>query len=50
MAERLRLGVARGAAVALVESKPGTPTERNATRLGFARRYTRLVLGVPLPT
>ncbi len=48
MAERLRLGVARGATLALVESKPGIPTERNAARLGFSLRYTRLVLRAPL--
>ncbi|MDF1702551.1 MAG: hypothetical protein P1V36_15480 [Planctomycetota bacterium] len=47
IAERLRLGAEAGCALALVESKPGIPTERNAARLGFAPSYTRLVLRAP---
>lgn len=47
MAERLRLGTEAGCALAVVESKPGIPTERNAARLGFALAYTRLVLRAP---
>ncbi len=44
MSRRLAMGVERGCDLALVESKPGIPTERNAARLGFALAYVRLVL------
>ena len=43
MAARLTLGADRGCAAAVVESKPGLPTERNAARMGFTLAYTRLV-------
>lgn len=44
-----RLGLARdhGCRVATVGSRPGIPTERNATRLGFAMAYTKVVLVRP---
>ncbi|MEO1008016.1 MAG: GNAT family N-acetyltransferase [Planctomycetota bacterium] len=44
IAERLRIGRERGCEVAIIESKPGIPTERNAARLGFQLSYVRLVL------
>ena len=47
MARRLAMGVERGCTMALVESKPGIATERNAARLGFELAYTRLVLRAP---
>lgn len=43
IAHRLEVAAARGASVALIESRPGIPTERNAARVGFALRYARLV-------
>lgn len=43
IAHRLGVGAGRGASVALIESRPGIPTERNAARVGFALRYVRLV-------
>ena len=44
IAHRLRVGLERGSELAVIESKPGIPTERNAARLGFTLTYTRLVL------
>jgi GNAT superfamily N-acetyltransferase len=41
-----RLGVARelGCALAIIESKPGVATERNAARAGFGLAYVRAVM------
>lgn len=42
--ERVRLAAQMGAWVAVIESKPGVATERNARRLGFVPVYTKTVL------
>ncbi len=42
--ERVRLAGRLGAWVAVIESKPGVATERNARRLGFVPVYTKFVL------
>lgn len=44
IAHRVRVGHEAGSELAVIESKPGIPTERNAARLGFALTYTRLTL------
>ena len=44
IAHRLRIGLEHGSELAVIESKPGIPTERNAARLGFGMTYTRLIL------
>jgi GNAT superfamily N-acetyltransferase len=41
---RLASGRSHGANLAIIVSKPGIPTERNAARLGFRMGYVRLVL------
>lgn len=45
-----RLNAARdlGCTIALIESFPGIPTERNAARLGFGLAYARAVLTAPV--
>jgi GNAT superfamily N-acetyltransferase len=44
IAARLAAGRSRGANLAIIVSKPGIPTERNAARLGFRMGYVRVVL------
>jgi GNAT superfamily N-acetyltransferase len=41
---RLEQGRARGSRMAVIQSGPGIPTERNAARLGFQMAYARAVL------
>jgi GNAT superfamily N-acetyltransferase len=41
---RLEQGRERGSRFAVIHSRPGIPTERNAARLGFQMAYTRAVL------
>ena len=47
IARRLAYGIERGCTLAIVESKPGIPTERNAARLGFALSYVRFLMTKP---
>ena len=47
IAHRLRVGARAGAELAVIESRPGIPTERNAARMGFSLGYTRFVLKAP---
>jgi GNAT superfamily N-acetyltransferase len=49
MIARLERGRALGADLADITSRPGIPTERNATRLGFQLGYVRVVLVKPGP-
>lgn len=44
LAERLRLASRAGARVVAVCSKPGSGTERNVVRMGFAMSYARAIL------
>jgi GNAT superfamily N-acetyltransferase len=44
IAHRLGIGLEQGGEIAIIESKPGISTERNAARLGFLPTYTRLLL------
>lgn len=44
IAHRLAYARSWGCTLALIESKPGIPTERNAARLGFQLAYARAVL------
>lgn len=48
IAQRLLQGQAEGCSAALIECKPGIPTERNAGRLGFSLAYTRLAFKAPV--
>ncbi|MBK7405732.1 MAG: GNAT family N-acetyltransferase [Phycisphaerales bacterium] len=41
---RLAHGISEGCRLAMIESKPGIPTERNAARLGFTPAYTRVCM------
>lgn len=47
IARRLLQGQAEGCSAAVIECKPGIPTERNAGRLGFSLAYTRLAFKAP---
>lgn len=47
IAHRLLEGQQAGCTIAVIECKPGIPTERNAGRLGFALAYTRLAFKAP---
>lgn len=47
IAHRLLEGQQAGCTVAVIECRPGIPTERNAARLGFALAYTRLAFKTP---
>ncbi|MDC0712230.1 GNAT family N-acetyltransferase [Stigmatella sp. ncwal1] len=44
IAARLARGQELGSTLAVIASGPGIPTERNATRLGFAMAYSRVAL------
>lgn len=46
---RLALSRGRGCVIALIESKPGVATERNAARVGFQLAYVRSVFETPPP-
>lgn len=47
IAHRLAIGHRHGCEVALTESKPGIPTERNAGRRGLTLACTRLAFRAP---
>lgn len=47
MVARLERGRQLGSRLAVINSRPGIPTERNATRLGFNMAYSRAVLVKP---
>jgi GNAT superfamily N-acetyltransferase len=47
--ERLRLARAAGCTVAITESMPGSPSQRNMERLGFRVVYTRVDAVAPAP-
>lgn len=49
IAHRLERARARGLSLAVIHSKPGIPTERNAARLGFFMAYSKAVLTMPGP-
>jgi len=49
MAWRLRFAAAHGAVVATIGSLPAAPTESNASRMGFAVAYAKVVLVRPGP-
>jgi GNAT superfamily N-acetyltransferase len=49
IAARLARGLEQGGTLAIIASGPGIPTERNATRLGFAMAYSRVALVKPGP-
>ena len=49
MAARLERGRELGSWLAVINSRPGIPTERNAARLGFGMAYSRAVLVKPGP-
>ncbi len=44
LAHRMRVARELGCALAIIESKPGVATERNAARVGFALAYVRTVM------
>jgi len=44
---RLERARERGSRVAVIHSRPGIPTERNAARLGFFMAYAKAVLAMP---
>ncbi len=48
IAKRLAFGISQGCTLAIIESKPGIPTERNAARMGFTLSYVRMRLAKPL--
>ena len=49
IAKRLAYGIEHGCTLAIIESKPGIPTERNAARLGFALSYVRFMMSNARP-
>jgi GNAT superfamily N-acetyltransferase len=44
IARRLAYAIEHGCTLAIIESKPGIPTERNASRLGFILSYVRFMM------
>lgn len=44
LAHRMAYGLERGCDLAMIESKPGIATERNAVRMGFSLGYVRVCL------
>lgn len=46
IAHRLVYASKQGCRLAIIESKPGIPTERNAARLGFTLAYTRVCMAL----
>lgn len=46
IAHRLAYAAERGCRLAIIESKPGIPTERNAARMGFSLAYTRVCMAL----
>jgi GNAT superfamily N-acetyltransferase len=49
MVARLERGQELGSQLAVINSRPGIPTERNAARIGFRMAYSRAVLVKPGP-
>lgn len=49
IADRAARAIERGARVGRVTTRPGTPSEQNFRRMGFAPLYTRTLWGVPVP-
>lgn len=49
MLARLRVARERGCVLAMIGSRPGIPTERNAMRMGFTMAYTKVLLTRPEP-
>lgn len=49
IARRLAWGVEHGCSAALIESKPGIATERNAARMGFGLAYVRVCMALGAP-
>jgi GNAT superfamily N-acetyltransferase len=49
IARRLLHAIEHGCTLAIIESKPGIPTERNAARLGFVLSYVRFMMSKPEP-
>jgi GNAT superfamily N-acetyltransferase len=49
VAWRLAVAAQRGARIATIGSRPGSPTERNARRMGFEVAYTKVTLVRPGP-
>ena len=48
IAHRLTYAISQRCSLAVIESKPGIATERNAARMGFGLSYVRLILTRPL--
>lgn len=46
IAHRLAYAAEQGCRLAIIESKPGNPTERNAVRMGFSQAYTRVCMAL----
>ena len=46
IAARLERAAANGATLAVIHTRPGIPTERNAMRLGFAPSYTKVAMAM----
>jgi len=49
IARRLAHAIEHGCSLAIIESKPGIPTERNAARLGFGLSYVRFMMSKAWP-
>jgi GNAT superfamily N-acetyltransferase len=49
IADRAARAIERGARVGRVTTRPGTPSEQNFRRIGFAPLYTRTLWGIPTP-
>jgi GNAT superfamily N-acetyltransferase len=47
---RLEVAIAAGCSLAVTESVPGSPSQRNMERLGFRVAYTRADARYPVPT
>ncbi len=48
IAHRLAWAIKHGCELAIMESRPGIPSERNAARLGFSLTYVRVAMTKPL--
>lgn len=46
IAARLERAAANGATIAVIHTRPGIPTERNAMRLGFTPSYTKVAMAM----
>ena len=49
MLARLQVAREQGCVLAMIGSRPGIPTERNAIRMGFTMAYTKVLLTRPEP-